>query len=148
MAYDANGNRTEIKDRTGKAITYTYGPLDQLTSETLRDGTKTEFAYDGFGNRISVKTTKNGQTTETKATYNVYNQLTSYGSETLTYDESGNRLTDGAYTYTWDAADQITAITKTGENKPFVTYRYDEDGRRIEKRSAPLSPTTITTATA
>ncbi|MCM3313308.1 DNRLRE domain-containing protein [Bacillus sp. FSL K6-6483] len=133
MAYDANGNRTEIKDRTGKAITYTYGPLDQLTSETLRDGTKTEFAYDGFGNRISVKTTKNGQTTETKATYNVYNQLTSYGSETLTYDESGNRLTDGAYTYTWDAADQITAITKTGENKPFVTYRYDEDGRRIEK---------------
>ncbi len=116
MTYDANGNRTSIKDSSGKAITYTYGTLDQLMSETLRDGTKNEFTYDGFGNRTSVKTTKNGQTTETKASYNLYNQLTSVGNESLTYDKNGNRLTDGAYSYTWDAADQITAITKKRRN--------------------------------
>ncbi|GAF11231.1 wall-associated protein precursor [Bacillus sp. JCM 19046] len=133
MTYDANGNRTSIKDSSGEAITYTYGTLDQLMSETLRKGTKNEFTYDGFGNRTFVKTTKNGQTTETKASYNLYNQLTSVGNESLTYDKNGNRLTDGAYSYTWDAADQITAITKKGESNPFVTYAYDEDGRRIQK---------------
>ena len=133
MTYDANGNRTSIKDGSGKAISYTYGALDQLMSETLRDGTKNEFTYDGFSNRTSVKTTKNGQTTETKASYNVYNQLTSMGNESFTYDKNGNRLTDGTYSYTWDAADQVTAVTKKGETKPFVTYTYDEDGRRIQK---------------
>ncbi len=117
-------------------------------SETLRDGTKNEFTYDGFGNRTSVKTTKNGQTTETKASYNVYNQLTSMGNESFTYDKNGNRLTDGTYSYTWDAADQMTAVTKKGETKPFLTYTYDEDGRRIQKRLVPPLRTTITTATA
>ncbi len=55
------------------------------------------------------------------------------GNESFTYDKNGNRLTDGTYSYTWDAADQVTAVTKKGETKPFVTYTYDEDGRRIQK---------------
>ncbi|SDB82265.1 DNRLRE domain-containing protein [Shouchella lonarensis] len=133
MKYDESGNRTEIKDGDGNTITYTYGTLDQLMSETLKDGTKHEYAYDGFGNRVSIKTTTDGKTTEKQLTYNVYNQLTNFGDEALTYDKSGNRLTDGQYTYTWDASDQITAITKKGESTPFVKYRYDEAGRRIQK---------------
>ncbi|EUJ42081.1 RHS repeat domain-containing protein, partial [Listeria rocourtiae] len=51
----------------------------------------------------------------------------------LTYDTNGNRLSDGTYTYTWDTADQLTAITKKGETTPFATYQYDDDNRRIEK---------------
>ncbi|WP_260447876.1 RHS repeat-associated core domain-containing protein, partial [Listeria rocourtiae] len=51
----------------------------------------------------------------------------------LTYDTNGNRLSDGTYTYTWDTADQLTAITKKGETIPFATYQYDDDNRRVEK---------------
>ncbi len=63
------------------------------------------------------KQQKNGQTTETKASYNVYNQLTSMGNESFTYDKNGNRLTDGTYSHTWDAADQMTAVTKKRRNE-------------------------------
>ncbi|WP_425595531.1 RHS repeat domain-containing protein [Priestia flexa] len=50
----------------------------------------------------------------------------------IKYDQNGNRLEDGKYTYTWNAADQLTSITKKGESKAFATYKYDDD-RRIEK---------------
>ncbi|EUJ40795.1 wall-associated protein, partial [Listeria rocourtiae FSL F6-920] len=59
--------------------------------------------------------------------------FTTWNGDTLTYDTNGNRLSDGTYTYTWDTADQLTAITKKGETTPFATYQYDDDNRRIEK---------------
>ncbi|WP_146738151.1 hypothetical protein, partial [Bacillus tropicus] len=37
------------------------------------------------------------------------------------------------FTYTWDAEDNLTAVTKKGEDKPFATYKYDEKGNRIQK---------------
>ncbi len=96
-------------------------------SETLRDGTKNEFTYDGFGNRTSVKTTKNGQTSETKASYNVYNQLTSMGNESFTYDKNGNRLA----TYEYDAwgnplkADETAAVKDNTYR--YAGYQYDHE---------------------
>src|SRR5271165_1989345 len=44
----------------------------------------------------------------------------------LSYDASGNTLTDGNYTYTWNGESQI----KTAAG---VTYSYDGDGRRAAK---------------
>jgi hypothetical protein len=49
----------------------------------------------------------------------------------LTYDPSGNTLTDGANTYTWDAESQM----KTAAG---VTYAYDGDGRRVSKSNGKL----------
>ncbi|MED1304754.1 polymorphic toxin type 35 domain-containing protein, partial [Bacillus pacificus] len=43
------------------------------------------------------------------------------------------RTSDGKYTYTWNEADQLIALTKKGESQPFATYKYDDDNRRIEK---------------
>lgn len=51
------------------------------------------------------------------------NQLSATG---ITYDASGNTLTDGTNTYVWDAESQI----KTGAN---VNYFYNGDGERIRK---------------
>nr|WP_223251916.1 hypothetical protein [Bacillus atrophaeus] len=56
----------------------------------------------------------------------------------MSYDKNGNR------TYTWDAEDNLTAVTKKGEEKPFGTYKYDE----IQKLSTERSQTTSTTETA
>jgi YD repeat-containing protein len=135
--YDANGNRTSIEKQTetGKqTIAFEYDSINQLKRETLADGTIKEYGYDGFSNRTSVKVTSpSGTVTTTSAQFNDGNQLTQFGTESITYDANGNRLTDGKYQYTWNEADQLIAITKQGESTPFATYKYDDDGRRIEK---------------
>ncbi|MEC2394484.1 RHS repeat-associated core domain-containing protein, partial [Bacillus toyonensis] len=66
-------------------------------------------------------------------TFNAGNQLDTYGNEKLKYDANGNRPADGKYSYTWNEVDQLTTITKQGETTPFAKYKYDDDGRRIEK---------------
>ena len=137
--YDENDNRTEITSykedgSVAGTTSYVYDSLDQLLKETLPDGTMKEYGYDGFGNRTSVKVTEPGKTTvQTNAEFNIGNELIKFGNETINYDQNGNRLEDGKYTYTWNAADQLTSITKKGESKAFAAYKYDEDDRRIEK---------------
>lgn len=100
----------------------------------MPNGTIKEYSYDGFGNRTSVQVTEPGKSAvSTTAVFNDGNQLTKFGNELLTYDANGNRTSDGKYKYTWNEADQLVAITKQGESTPFATYKYDDDGRRIEK---------------
>ena len=135
--YDENGNRTIIDRKTGISSgksTYVYDNINQLIKESLPDGTVNEFTYDGFGNRTRVKVTKSGSTiSNTSATFNSGNQLVNFGSEVITYDENGNRLTDSQFKYRWNEEDQLVSVTKKDETTPFATYKYDDDGRRIEK---------------
>ncbi|MCJ7988020.1 hypothetical protein MUB16_35910 [Priestia sp. OVL9] len=137
--YDENDNRTEITSYKADGsvdgtTSYVYDSLDQLLKETLPDGTVKEYGYNGFGNRTSVKVTEPGKSAvQTNAEFNIGNELVKFGNDTIKYDENGNRLEDGKYTYTWNAADQLTSITKKGETKAFAAYKYDDDARRIEK---------------
>ncbi|MCU5517788.1 DNRLRE domain-containing protein [Bacillus wiedmannii] len=136
--YDKTGNRTKIKHESpdGKITetNYVYDPINQLLKESTPNGTVRDYTYDGFGNRTSVKVTENGKETKSViATFNEGNQLLKFGNESLTYDANGNRTSDGKYTYTWNEADQLVAVTKKGEAKPFATYKYDNENRRIEK---------------
>ncbi|OOR21504.1 DNRLRE domain-containing protein [Bacillus cereus] len=136
--YDKTGNRTKIThEGTGGKVTetnYVYDPINQLLKESLPNGTVKDYTYDGFGNRTSVKVTENGKETKSiTATFNEGNQLVKFGSESLSYDANGNRTSDDKFTYTWNEADQLVALTKKGESNPFATYKYDDDKRRIEK---------------
>ncbi len=135
--YDATSNRTAIERKNGdktEKTTYAYDAINQLKKETLPNGTSKEYSYDGFENRTNVKVTEAGKAAvSTTAVFNDGNQLTKFGNESLTYDANGNRTSDGKYKYTWNEADQLIAITKQGESTPFATYKYDDDGRRIEK---------------
>ncbi|WQP42777.1 hypothetical protein U0534_11050 [Bacillus atrophaeus] len=58
----------------------------------------------------------------------------------MSNDKNGNPTSDGRFTYTWDAEDNLTAVTKKGEDKPFATYKYDEKGNRIQKTVNGKSP--------
>lgn len=60
--------RSEIEEEGGMITTYTYKPLVGITSQTLPNGVKTEFRYDGFG-RLIETVDGNGNTTS-KANYN------------------------------------------------------------------------------
>ncbi|EJV47192.1 YD repeat (two copies) [Bacillus toyonensis] len=126
--YDKTGNRTKIKHESsdGKITetNYVYDPINQLLKESTPNGTVRDYTYDGFGNRTSVKITENGKETKSViATFNEGNQLLKFGNESLTYDANGNRTSDGKYTYTWNEADQLVAVTKKGEGKPFFSIR-------------------------
>ncbi|MEK1833585.1 RHS repeat domain-containing protein [Priestia megaterium] len=122
--YDENDNRTEITSYKADGsvdgtTSYVYDSLDQLLKETLPDGTVKEYGYNGFGNRTSVKVTEPGKSAvQTNAEFNIGNELIKFGNDTIKYDENGNRLEDGKYTYTWNAADQLTSITKKVKVKP------------------------------
>ncbi|OIK14254.1 Wall-associated protein [Bacillus sp. MUM 116] len=132
--YDANRNRISIHYPSKQDILYSYDALNELTKEVLKDGTTFDYTYDGFGNRTKIKkTTKDGQVSTIDASFNSENELRQFGDESIKYDENGNRTEDGKYVYLWNAKDQLVSVTKQGESTPFVTYSYDEDGKRIKK---------------
>jgi YD repeat-containing protein len=56
-AYDNEGNQTTKTERaTGKATTYAWNALHELTSATLPDGTVVSYRYDALGRRVEVST--------------------------------------------------------------------------------------------
>jgi RHS repeat-associated protein len=65
------------------------------------------------------------------ALYNANNQLTKWGTTNISYDLSGNMSGDGVNTYSWNARDQLSAVTRTGVTLP--TFTYDAFGRRQKK---------------
>lgn len=58
-------------------------------------------------------------------------KLTSYNGTTITYDTIGNPLSDGTWTYTWQAGRQLKTMVKTGMT---VEFKYDHNGLRTEKK--------------
>ncbi|KAF4516168.1 hypothetical protein B566_EDAN000406 [Ephemera danica] len=68
------------------------------------------------------------------ASYNVNNQQTTFGTNTLTYDFNGNLqpVTDagGTATYNWNARNQLAGISSTGFA---ASFSYDSFGRRTGK---------------
>ena len=56
------------------------------------------------------------------AAYNANNQLTQWGSASLTYDLNGNLINDGTATYTWNARNQLGAFGS-------ASFAYDAVGR-------------------
>lgn len=131
MNYDANGNIDAITSSAGNRG-YTYDALNQLKSQTLADGTVESYDYDKVGNRLSKKTTVNGQTTTTQYSHNSNNQLTAVNGVSFSYDANGNRTKDDRFLYTYNAFDELQTV-KTLSGQLVASYKYDEEGRRISK---------------
>ncbi len=77
--------------------------------------------------------TQNGTTTTTTYGYNTEkNRLTSItvngSTQNVTYDTSGNSLSDGTNTYTWNAANELASVKIP--NGTTYAYTYDGLGRR------------------
>ncbi len=58
--------------------------------------------------------------------------LTSYDGNTITYDQIGNTLSDGTWTYTWTNGKQLEKQT---HGPTTVWYTYDANGQRLTKES-------------
>jgi len=133
---------------TGDNVT-AYSPLGQLTGfsrgtlsvssahnngttglDTVSSPGKTQaFSLDPLGNWAS--STTNGTTTS--RTTNSKNEVTAFGTATLTFDHNGNTLTDqSGQTYIFDAWNRPVTVKNAG-NSTIATDAYDANGRRINE---------------
>jgi RHS repeat-associated protein len=135
FGYDSDSRRTSLTLPNGITATYTYDAASQLAGIVYQGGAlgvaNLTYAYDLAGRRTSV----GGSLASTQlpapvssAAYNANNQLTQWGSTTMTYDANGNTLNDGTNTYVWDARNRLVSADSNG-----AAFAYDPLGRRIGK---------------
>ena len=141
IGYDDADRRTSVTYPNTNSITYAYNVASELTTVTYKKGATTlgtlTYTYDAAGNRIKTGGTfarSNIPPALASTTYNANNQQTTFGVATETYDLNGNLVTftdaSGTTTYTCNARNQLTGISKTGLTASFT---YDSFGRRTGK---------------
>lgn len=116
----ADGQQTNIQ------IDYTYDKLNRLTSAEYSSGLNYAYGYDAVGNRTSH--TVGGVTTA--SAYDAANRLTNAGAVSLSWDNNGNLLNDGVYAYTYNYANQLTDMNRSGEA---YNFQYDGLGNRYQQ---------------
>ena len=152
--YDANGNITKITEGTGDnapvVAEYTYDKANQLLTEVLPGQRKTVWTYDNAGN-IQTRTEhtwEDGSWDEGTTVDYEYGDaawgdlLTSYDNKPITYDQIGNPISDGTWTYTWQHGRQLASMTNADASVTW-NYTYDADGLRT-KRVRTVGDTTTT----
>jgi len=142
---DAAGRRTAML-MSGSAFeqssffAYGYNTRSELTEARRYLGTDAgnlgnpvtgqQFVYqfDNIGNRETYSA--NGDTTQyTTNSLNQYTQ-TEDPNETFLYDDDGNMIQDGTFTYSWNAENRLTDVSNL---ETWVQFTYDYRGRRVLK---------------
>ena len=137
--YDNNGNIFSISDGTN-TTSYVYDSANQLIRENNQAGGFTRaWTYDNAGNirtreEYAYTTGELGTPTDT-VTYTYGDGdwgdlLTAYDGETIEYDNVGNPVNDGTWTYTWEHGRQLASMT---DGTTTITYTYNAEGVRIGK---------------
>jgi RHS repeat-associated protein len=160
--YDANGNRTTLRRRDGRTLSFGYDALNRMTSKIVPDGCApiqvggcpapastrdVYYGYDLAGHQISARfdgPTGEGVTDDFDALGRRTSSTTALGglSRTLTfaYDAAGNRKrithADGVYfQMDYDALSRMRNASWWGPasgSVPFLSIVYDGLGRRID----------------
>jgi RHS repeat-associated protein len=123
-------------------IDYTYDRLNRLTAADYSDGRFFHYKYDAVGNRLS-ETTPAGTTCYY---YDVANRLVevydngqnltcqpagSVSGVMYTWDNNGNLLSDGEYTYVYDHANRLKSVTNGTDFN--ASYSYNGLGDRVSQ---------------
>ena len=141
---------------------YEYSILGQLTKTTYPNGKTTTYTYDKAGNRVSKKSTVEGQPSSVTYTYDNQNRLTNTVADNTvrtfyTYDNNGNLIlrysrlsgtapagekevsvlgadggTDDASAYEYDSYDRLVRILQ-GDTE--IENTYDGEGRNIYRKT-------------
>ena len=141
IGYDDADRRASLTLPNGNNVVYSYNAASELLSLTYKQGATVigdlTYTYDAAGNRIKQGGSFARSTIPpalATASYNVNNQQTTFGTNTLTYDFNGNlqTVTDagGTATYSWNARNQLAGISATGFS---ASFSYDSIGRRTGK---------------
>ena len=95
------------------------------------------FEYDELGRKTTVKVGNQALST------NVY-KLTAYNGVSITYDAIGNPLSDGTWTYEWQAGRQLKSMTNaaTGVTMEFTYNHAGIRTKKVKKVNGVLAETT------
>ena len=133
---DILGRVTNACDSLSVVRAFLYNQRSEVTGATI--GTNSfGYVFDPIGNRIS--TTENTKTTEYLVnSLNQYSQISVSSVppwlNSPAYDADGNMLSDGVFTYAWDAENRLvsaTPLTPVSGSKR-VLNRYDWQHRLIQ----------------
>jgi RHS repeat-associated protein len=151
--YDKVGNVKTKSFNAALPYEYKYDKIYRLTEDdkdTSTPGDKYNWIYDEVGSWQEFKLNDTTQTyfSSWNSDNTVNNFLNQYGSVgpsgarvNYDYDDNGNLISDGTYTYKYDPQNRLLVIKLSGN--PVVTYGYDVLGRRISKTI--YSPSTLIT---
>lgn len=159
IVYDAASRITDLQKLTANAVdpakstTYGYDNLDRLTNVTPNAGNANPargFTYDAVGNRLTATLASSVTNYSYGATSHRLNGLTGATSKTFSYDNDGNRTTDGTSTWSYGGNNRPTSINIPGAsvvvqaginalgqrvtksvNGIVTRFMYDEAGRLI-----------------
>jgi RHS repeat-associated protein len=106
-------------------ITYEYDDLYRLVEAGYSSGEWYGYDYDAVGNRLTQEVA-GGRVTQYE--YDDANRLTGVDSQAYAWDENGNLVWDGVFSYTYDAANRLVEVTN---GITAVEYVYNGDGRRV-----------------
>lgn len=84
-----------------------------------------QYNYDALGNRTSITE----DAVSTAYTVNNMNAYTAISGVNQQYDNNGNLVNDGTFTYSYDAQNRLIAVN----NGSVASYQYDALGRRTRK---------------
>ncbi|HEY8034169.1 MAG TPA: RHS repeat-associated core domain-containing protein [Methylobacter sp.] len=138
--YDAAGRQNSAIDDSDSSQNqqHQYDQLDRLTSSQRGEPqlSRTDYSYDLSGNRsekIKDNTTLYSYSTDPNS-----NRLQSQSGAQIvsySYDPAGNLTSDGAFSYSYNAAGRRTTTTDTTTGQT-TRYGYDPLGQRITKTNA------------
>jgi RHS repeat-associated protein len=136
LTYDAANRRSTLTYPNGVVATYTYDSVNRLVDICFTLGQTTvgelTYAYDSAGNRTTVggSWARSGLPPAlTSATYDAANRIVTWGGASSTYDLNGNLTSDGTNSYTWNARNQLAAMSGSVS----ASFNYDALGRRRAK---------------
>jgi RHS repeat-associated protein len=126
-----NGLRSSLTDTEGKTTLYAYDPLGELIEEAPEGVGATKYEYDAAGNRKAIS----GPSGSAAYSYNEAEELTSNGTEALSYNANGQLAartviaTGARSTYEWNTRGELTAIDLPSGKT--LSFAYDPLGRRV-----------------
>jgi RHS repeat-associated protein len=130
FTYDDADRRSSLTLPNGVTVTYSYDHNSRPAGITYQSGGTNlgslTYSYDVLGRRTQV----GGSLARTampqpvsSAVYSAANELLNWNGIALSYDSSGNILSDGANTFGWNARNQAVQING-------INLQYDAFGRR------------------
>jgi YD repeat-containing protein len=138
---DSVGNRTGLREASGRLTPWTYDDSYQLVNEHRTAagdaGYNVTYIYDPASNRV----VENAAGSLTTSTYDAANQtqtqVSSTGTTTYSFDAAGNeqivQAPSGITTNVWDYENQTTLTVKPNSQR--VTMLYDADLLRVRKET-------------
>jgi RHS repeat-associated protein len=137
--YDNASRRSTQTLANGVLITSNYNDANQVAAIVYSKGPSVlgnlTYTYDANGRRTNIGGTYANTDLPaaiTSATYNAANRLTKWGATNITYDLNGNLTNDGSKTYTWNARNQLSALS----GGAVASFQYEGLGRRVSKTVA------------